>query len=55
MPPELMSQTGKGKKNTPGRGDTAELDCGNAWRVRVFQHPAAYRKYVTFYPMVTTG
>lgn len=45
MPAEQISQTGRGEKSAPGRGDTAKLGCRKAWRGRVFQHPAAYSKY----------
>lgn len=41
---ELISQTGRGEKSAPGRGDIAELGCRKAWRGRILQNPAAYSK-----------
>lgn len=60
MPPEQdgsqrTEREDKSAVSPPDRGDTAKMDHGKAWRVRVLQHPAAYSEYVTFYPMVTTG
>lgn len=54
MPPEPISQrAGREDKSVPGRGDTAKMNHGKAWKIR--KGLTAYSKYVTFYPMVTTG